>query len=185
MSLLTLDLGTKTGWAFHAQEGTESATELLATLKERKASKEEHFDRRLDPRFTHLLDFLAKEFDGLGDLNVIFEDVLFSEYTLQTQLWSALRAAVWAFAHSQRDCQIFCLNTASLKSFATGNGAATKKMMAAHLLKKHSDLYRKLDKPDEKKNLFLQKIDSGAVVDDNEVDALHLLDYGREILKLS
>jgi hypothetical protein len=59
---------------------------------------------------------------------VVFEDVQFSTYTYQTQLWSSLRAAVW-LAFDGSPSKIDCLGVSQLKQFA-GSGSYKKKQMA-------------------------------------------------------
>ncbi len=89
---------------------------------------------------------------------VVFEDVEFQSYTLQCQLWSALRAALWL---SFGPKTLFdCVNVSRLKKFAAGHGAATKDAMAAALFKQHPEL--------RDKNL-----------DDNAVDAIWTLKWAQ------
>jgi len=192
MNILALDLGTKTGWAVHqtvpapSRGGTgyflrDGGTWVLSDTKTLLAARKAETIRSIDPRFESLLEHLADACNRYSVEKLIFEDVLFSAYTLQTQLWSSLRAAVWAIAISGH-LEIDCLNTASLKKFATGHGGATKLMMAAHLVKKHPLEFSKLAKPFPKRDLYLCKphetgLESSFLVDDNEVDARHLLDY--------
>lgn len=178
MIILALDLGTKTGWAHVNHQGAiASGTVTLANRAELKAAREEQFDRRFDPRFPALLDFLCAREQTLGKPDLIFfEDVLFSEYTYQTQLWSSLRAAVWAYKCIAAIQEIECLDTSGLKKFATGNGAATKRMMAAFLRKKFPNEFHASPTANPKKEQYLASTD-GRIVESDEVDARHLLDY--------
>jgi hypothetical protein len=71
---------------------------------------------------------------------VIIEDVCFSTYTLQTQLWSSFRAAVWlTFGQS---CVLECVPVTTLKRFASGSGAADKFAMEKALKIHHSELWK-------------------------------------------
>lgn len=184
MTILALDLGTKTGWAHVNSAGKiHSATALLAKTGELKAAKEEHFDRRFDIRFVALwsvLDGIELTY-GKPDL-IFFEDVLFSEFTLQTQLWASLRAAVWAYRYANDIRDIECLNTSGLKKFA-GHGAATKKMMAAFLLKRFPEEFRKMANPQPAQERYIETV-KGKVVESDEVDARHLLDYAMNLFSL-
>ncbi len=173
MNILALDLGTKTGYAYFGSHATwDCGTWRLADPGQVTIARREGWDRKCDPRFATLCFHIESMIENHDIGAVVFEDVLFSQTTLQTQLWSTFRAAIWAVKRSH-NFEIDCLNTATLKKVSTGHGAATKKMMAAHLMKKYPDYFFKRDKPTE--NCFLQK-KNGEPVDDNAVDARHLLD---------
>jgi len=163
-TLLALDLGSQCGWAYRARDGKVTAgTWTLISEELRKKAAKQRLDRRLDPRIPALQRKLAGVWaNNLGHHEpekaiefMVFEDVQFSKYTLQTQLWSSLRAVVWLFAaanHIQTDC---CPVT-TLKKFATGSGAADKDFMMRAAAK-----------------LF----PTVPLVDDNCADALHLLQW--------
>lgn len=189
MNILALDLGTKCGWAYRStlmgNQWTDSGTWKLSDPKSVKLARAEGWDRRCDGRFNTLCFNIQQVIERQSIQAVVFEDVLFSETTLQTQLWATFRAAIWAVRrwHPVAEVRglpdygmfhIDCLNTSSLKKFATGHGKATKLMMSAHLVRKYPGKYRKVAKPTE--TCFIERLD-GTKVDDNEVDALHLLDY--------
>lgn len=154
--MLALDLGTKTGWALLDQRGQVlSGTLVLAKAKEIK----EQNGRELDCRYCRLAEFVSglvrnNEVEVLG-----FEDVEFSTYTAQTQLWASLRGAVWSVGCGLPSLEIEAVPVGTLKKFATGHGNATKDMMAAALRRSHPDFF------------------VGSQPDDNEVDAIHLLHY--------
>lgn len=166
MKILALDLATNCGYAFNDGEGYQCGTWLLATDKELKAARAQRLNRRLDPRVTKLFT-LVEDLQKLHGFNVItFEDVEFATYTLQTQLWSSLRAAMWtgAFKHNP----IFdAVPVATLKRFATGNGGATKEMMVRALYRDDPHFYKHPESP-------LKVLFNGRELDDNAVDAIWL-----------
>jgi crossover junction endodeoxyribonuclease RuvC len=170
-SILALDLGTKTGWAYRDAKGVISTgTWVLQTPEETTAAALLRRDRTLDMRvpvlYRKLKTFweevkVKQDFiDGLDFL--VFEDVQFSKFTQQTQLWSSLRAAVWLFCFNYgiaRDC----CPVATLKKFATGSGNAPKPVMI-----------------EAAKKLFPQ---IEMTFDDNAADALCLLQWAINLTK--
>ena len=132
--ILALDLGTLTGLSYNP-DGTDSVqvnTHTLATKEEIAAWGRNRMRRRCDPRILRFADVL----NGLSpkpDI-VVFEDVEFSTYTLQTQLWSSLRTTVWLTFG--RSTILECVPVTTLKKFATGSGAADKAAMLAALKRK-------------------------------------------------
>ena len=84
---------------------------------------------------------------------VVFEDVQFSSYTAQTQLWSSFRAVVWLVLGTKSLLE--CVPVSTLKLFATGSGAADKAAMLKALVRKHPEI-------------------QAASLDDNAVDAIWL-----------
>lgn len=176
MNILTLDLATKTGWAYSngALCPTRAGTWNLMTPKEVTAQHKVRFDRRLDARIPRLYDLIrtTHELEPLDWL--VFEDVKFASTTMQAHLWASLRAAVWLAAHNLR-LNVECLDTSRLKLFGTGHGSATKDMMAAWLVKKNPDDYYLVKGG-------VKKFDDEAILDDNAVDALHLLYWAQKTL---
>lgn len=170
--ILAIDLGTKTGFAL---SGGHGGTWKLASPKEITIQHRLRGDRRLDVRIPRLLSNLETLYKERPFQWLVWEDVLFSSSTLQTQMWSSLRTTLWIFAH-QRGLKTECLNTASLKKFATGNGAADKNLMAAWLAKTQPDLFRFFDGA-------LRRVDNNEKVDDNQTDAVHLLLWAGQTLK--
>lgn len=157
-TILALDLGTHTGFAYRSPMGDlHAGTWDLATPKEVAAWGEVRLDRRCDPRVFRLIEKAAGY--GIPDF-VVFEDVQFVQYTMQGQLWASLRAAVWLqYGRRQnRICRIECVPVTTLKKFATGHGGATKAMMSNHLKKRFPEQWR-------------------ACYDDNAIDALWLLKW--------
>lgn len=158
LKILALDLGNHTGVARNYGPPAWVTTWALSTAKEVAEWGKRRLDRRGDPRiarlFARLTDPMLKP-----DL-VVFEDVEFSTYTKQTQLWSSFRTAVWlAF---DRRAVIECIPVTSLKKFATGSGAADKNAM--------------------KRAMFTQFPDTPRNLDDNAIDALWILKWAEKTL---
>lgn len=127
----------------------------LATPKEIKTH-----DRAVDSlRFDRLVQHLRELFGRHAALVVAWEDVQFASTLYQVQLWTTLRAAVWAALHScgagpaPFDAQRLAVPVGTLKKFATGSGAADKdRMLAAAVAAGH--------------------VPAGTGLDDNAIDAL-------------
>lgn len=158
--LLGLDLGTKTGWAYRSVGGQiTSGTWLLATEKELLEQRQAGLDRWCDVRPCRLFEKVLNLAQH-AEL-VVFEDVLFSSSTAQTQLWSSLRSAVWCAAYYIKKMQgikveLRGVPVQTLKIFATGRGDAGKDLMAKALN------YR-------------------GKGDDNKVDAIWLLKFAESV----
>lgn len=163
--LLALDLGTLTGFSYRRDDGIiASGTWKLAKSKELTAQRKLGRDRTSDCRLCVLIDRVQEVVNRikLVELGGIigFEDVQFSSYTAQTQLWSSFRTAVWTLGCTNPNLRIEAVPVGTLKKFATGSGNATKDMMAVALRRKHPEIWNHDYTPD-----------------DNEVDARHLLNY--------
>jgi hypothetical protein len=160
MRILALDLGTKTGWALRQDGGTTlSGTWVLATKEEVRQQRLDVLHRCCDVRFARLKALV----DGLRPLNhCYFEDVEFSSSTQQTQLWASFRAVV---VMMYPGVNIHAVPVGTLKKFATGKGNADKDAMRAAML------------PHQPASLV-------AGMDDNEIDARHLLRLALSELKL-
>ena len=156
MRILSLDLGTKTGYAMWDSyagglETPASGTWTLATAKEIRQQAQAGKNRTRDIRFWAL----RHNIEAMFPLDQVwFEDVEFSTYTYQTQLWAGFRTVVSLLPLGM---DIHAVPVGTLKKFATGRGNADKAAMAQALFQKHPTWSK--DK------------------DDNEVDALQLLDY--------
>lgn len=136
MNILALDLGTITGFAYNRGNEFSCGTWNLASAKEIRQWGKERKTRTDDPRIARLCNHVS----ALGHFElVVFEDVMFSTYTKQTQLWSALRAAVWLCADTGR---YDCVPVGTLKIFATGKGNADKAQMATHLKIEHPEIWK-------------------------------------------
>lgn len=160
MKILALDLATHTGWA-HNLDGVKVGTWTLATKKEITQWGKSRLTRRQDPRIIRLsqeVGIFCRSVDC-----IIFEDVEFGSSRMQTQLWSALRAAVWlACKHCECDIHFDCVNVKTLKKFATGNGNADKPMMIAAARRQRPDL----------------------TFDEDSADAYHILQWGINHIRL-
>jgi Holliday junction resolvasome RuvABC endonuclease subunit len=172
--ILALDLGTSTGWATYdeATDTISSGSWELASAKLLKVANK----RCCDPRVTELHSNLV---DMRGSItHAYFEDVLFSSSTYQTQLWASLRGVVMLLC---MDIPVVAVPVGTLKKFATGNGAATKELMAAALLAKEPHTFRPAPAGSPK---WATLSKSHALVTDDEVDARHLLWLARKELKV-
>lgn len=164
MVILSLDLGTKTGWALSSAGAITSGTYTLASAKEIKDAANNRLNRRCDPRFLRLCRFICSIVDKHNPDWIVFEDVEFCKSRMQAHLWASWRAAVWMQGLCGR--KIDCLATGKLKSFATGNGGADKDMMARALT---------LDPRYILHPGGVRDLQTGALLGDDAVDALHLL----------
>ena len=154
MRILALDLGTKTGWALLNYGTVTSGTWQLMKPDEVTRMRKLKQDRACDPRAIRLFEHI----ESLMPLDEIwFEDVQFSKTQLQAQLWGTLRGVVWLFVNR---VNLHCIPTGTLKKLATGNGASKK---------------------DGMKLALTGTIEPGILskMDDNEVDAYHLLCQAR------
>jgi hypothetical protein len=88
---------------------------------------------------------------------------------MQAQLWAGLRSAIWA-AVQNRPISVFCVDSSSLKLFATGKGQADKPDMAHALAEAEPALYRF-----DPVTRTLRR--NGEAVGDDEVDAIWLARY--------
>jgi len=134
MNILALDFGTATGYCLgNGLEILDAGTWQLASKKEIPEWRRLRWDRKKDPRISRLWELLWKRISHPDW--VVFEDVEFSSYTKQNQLWSSFRAVAWLRFPMAR---FECVPVGTLKKFATGSGNATKEMMRA-ALKRHTD----------------------------------------------
>lgn len=185
MKILALDLATNTGYAYNNARGEfHCGTWLLATDKELKAARKSRMDRRRDPRVVTLFNRIH----GLYGANLfdvmVFEDVAFLSYTLQCQLWSSLRAAMWLTpVLFQIGNPIFeAVPVGTLKKFATGHGGATKEMMIKSVVKSDSRFMIIPGKPELALFNPEPSILDARVVDDNAVDAVWLWKWAKHNL---
>lgn len=174
MKILALDLGTKTGYALEADNYPLSCGTVVlacdATLREMRKTRG---DRRGDVRFFKLIDFLRGIATTFRPDIIVFEDVQFATTSIQAHLWATWRAAVWLVAHEFR-IAVDCCPVATLKKFATGRGNAKKEGMAAYLIQ--NPRFKKA------RGGVLDTV-TGALIDDNAVDALHLLRWAKTTLR--
>lgn len=140
MKILSFDLGTKTGWCLgeHDAVTPQYGTIVLAKPKEITQFGKDRRSRTEDPRVMRLYRWTRELCEKEQPNIVVWEDVQFSTYTFQTQLWSSLRTSIQLAAraaHSREAPMIFeCVNVTTLKMFATSHGGATKDRML-HALK--------------------------------------------------
>lgn len=176
MNILALDLGTTTGWAYRDPATgrlVASSTELM-TKREIAAQAKIRMDRRQDGRILRFWERLNQFFRAYPVDWLVFEDVQFAKSRMQAHLWASFRTTVWLFA-AERGLKVECLSTDRLKLFATGSGIATKELMAAWLPRKCSEV-RFFDNA-------LRLVDGNEILDDNAVDAAHLLLWSESVLK--
>ena len=177
LKTLTLDLGTRTGWAIvevpifpDVAAILRSGTLLLATDEELQAQREAGKERTLDIRFVRLLSFIQRQVQEENLQRIVFEDVQFASTQMQAQLWAGLRAAIWAVA-AERQLEVFCVPVGTLKVFATGTGNAKKPDMARALAEADPGIYLLTDET------LTTKTNPPHKLDDNEVDALWLAKF--------
>lgn len=159
MRVLSLDLGTKTGWAIYDSEVVSpspqvtSGTWELMTARELRSQRKANRVRCCDARFITLHDRISMHMPVDW---IYFEDVQFLTSQAQAQLWAGFRAMVTLFWRYHP----VAVPVGTLKKFATGKGNAKKEAMAAAYYLKHP-----------------RHLANEAFKDDNEIDALHLLNY--------
>jgi len=194
-NILALDLGTNTGYAVHCKEipRDDAGTWCLGTRETIARAVERRLDRKQDPRFLHLLAFIRQYRVSFPSLDtIVFEDVEFGTSRMQCHLWATWRAAIWV----QQGIDMDCLATGKLKQFATGKGNADKNMMARALVARDPERYeievpvrpprnksRDLLKLRPVDNLFVRDKLNNKILDDNAVDAVHLLEWAKQTFK--
>lgn len=175
MNCLALDLGTKTGYAMQCDgEMLLAGTWTLANDKVITLNKQLRTDRRLDSRIPVLFDTVSRTIRDHRIDWIFFEDVQFGKTTGQVQLWSSLRAAVW-IAASLHAVKVECCAVGTLKKYASGFGGADKGSMAYALTKR--------DRRFRLEGKKLRDTETLQILDDNAVDAIHLLKWGRELIQ--
>jgi Holliday junction resolvasome RuvABC endonuclease subunit len=171
MKFLALDLGTATGYCYSHDDKRISGAWKLATIQELKVQKKERYDRRGDVRVYRFFEKIKSLQTQVGFDVVIFEDVQFSTFTNQTQLWASFRTALWmAFPPGSRPI-VECINVKSLKSLSTGNGNADKNDMARALAAAEPDKFKTYSR---KNSVGLVEKGTGRLLTDDEVDAIHI-----------
>jgi len=177
MKILALDLGSKTGYALEADDyPLACGTWTLGVVPG---------ERALDYRVRVLWQTLRSVHQTYHLDLVVWEDVQFqSPGCAQTQLWASLRTVCW-FMGIEHAVTLDCCPVQTLKKWATGSGGAKKDDMARHLLR--NPRFRALETllksgKNKGKAAPLRIFDSGThtILDDNAVDALHLLGWAKE-----
>jgi len=181
MRILALDLGTKTGWALSGCHVSAifAGTWVLESPAGMRYAKKLRMDRRLDPRIMAIVNNLREIHRKTPLEYIVFEDLRFASSQAQAHLWASFRGAVWAFAHLN-GIQVDCLDTGKLKKYSTGSGSADKRWMAAALVQRFPAHFK--DFSGEKKSL-VKHLETGTLLDDNAVDAIHLLNWAQSVLK--
>jgi hypothetical protein len=154
MNILALDLGTNTGWARRLDGKVVSGTWSLPPKKKGADCCV------IDPR---LILFRQRLRDNTDVDALVYEDVKFVRSQAQAHLWAGFRAVLWLFAHDF-SIPTFCCPVQTLKKFATGSGAADKDAMAL---------------------AYYEKVGLNprfAALDDNAIDAWHLLHWAEATL---
>lgn len=144
-----------------------------------KAARARRLDRRADPRVLCFFEWLKADKNNF-DI-VVFEDVQFSETTMQTQLWSSFRTAVWLAFGGRTDCFVDCVPVGSLKKFATGNGAAGKPDMARALMRRFPERFSMPSAGACKRIVLFDKATQLTLTDD-AVDGIFLLLWAQNYL---
>jgi len=184
MNILALDLGTQTGWALSVPNRlgggdlVDVGTFRTATPKEITAWGKTRMTRRADPRIQRLNNFVVGIHSKIRLDWILFEDVTFASSQFQTQMWASLRAAIWLTGSACPNVgfpQFECCPVTTLKKFSTGKPGAKKEDMAKALVMVDPRFRLDGSKVIDQTN--------GQTIDDNAVDALLLLKWGKVILK--
>lgn len=154
-TIIALDLGRKTGYAIWRRDQGLVALDTWETMTEKEIKGRALEFRRFDPRpkvlWRNICEEVAKSLDPVM---IVFEDVEFQSYTLQTQQWAGYRTALWLVPGVRF---YDCVPVGTLKLFATGYGGASK---------------------DQMKNAFLRSTGKKITdLDDNAIDAFFILEW--------
>lgn len=147
MKLLALDLGTKTGWAWHDGQLCNSGTRIHRHTKKHHPG---HVYRIYHAWLESLLDSL------LPDV-VYYEKVRRHLGTDAAHMYGGYQAILLALC-AERDIRVEGVPVQTIKKHATGKGNAKKEIIVALI-----------------KSLGYEPCD------DNEADALALLNYARSV----
>lgn len=177
MNILALDLGTSTGFAYNVDDTFHCGTKLLATKQQLAEQKRLRFERRMDRRVMELFRWVRMVAEGNHIELIVFEDVLFSSTTYQTQLWASLRAAVWLACPANVGTD--CIAVGSLKKFA-GHGGATKEMMACFLARADDRFF--IGKEKKLAMYFRNTSTTSVLINDDAVDAVWIWKWATENL---
>lgn len=181
MIILALDLGTSTGYAIGISKELSLAdkmiagTKVLANDSVLRAEKKTRANRRFDCRAANLFGWLRTEVLNIYSPDVVvFEDVKFASSQAQAHLWGSLRGALWSACALQPKVRVDCLDTGKLKIWGAEHGHADKKDMARALVRKEPGEYILYANG-------LMRVPSAQILDDNAVDAIHLLRWAQSI----
>lgn len=177
MKILALDLGTTFGYAMEADMYPVSCGSiLLAKPKEVTYQAKLRMDRRCDVRFSRFVAHLRGMCRNFRPEWIVWEDVQFASTSKQAHLWATWRAAVWLMVE-EFSLQPECCPVGTLKKFATGSGRAEKSDMATYLCQNPRFRFGTAD------GLGIYDTVTGLKLDDNAVDALHLLNWMKHTLQ--
>jgi Holliday junction resolvasome RuvABC endonuclease subunit len=155
MNPYALDLGTKTGFAFRL-----TADKIVAGTWEFPFKKKGQNCCTVDPRLLLFREKLLFVIATMKPTHFVYEDVKFVRSQAQAHLWSGFRAVLWLVATDHK-IPCLCVPVQTLKKYATDHGNADKNDMALAL---HEAVLK-----------GEVTLDSMEALDDNAVDAVHLL----------
>lgn len=157
--VMGIDLGTKMGWSVWDGSQARFGTQVLLSDEGITAMRKTGVHRDQDPRALTMREFLLDKISRHRIELIVFEDVEFGRTLGQVQLWSTFRGVLWTLG-------IRCVGVpvSTLKKYATGFGSAKKERMIAAAWKNRLGL----------------KMSPEGKIDDNSMDAFHLMCYGLE-----
>lgn len=162
--VLAIDLGSTMGFAYR-ERGVIAGSIKLATDAQLRLHKKDKcaIDPRISFFYRWLKDFLSKN----SHITIVaYEDVKFVHSQAQAHLWASFRTVVWIVC-AEAGVGTTCCPVQTLKKFATGSGAADK-----------ADMFNAMiTGPLE----YLPV--NGSDLDDNAVDAVHLLRWANQTFK--
>lgn len=161
MNPIGIDLGTNTGFAY--RNNLDGGTVIAGTW-EFPAKKKGADCCVVDPRLLMFREKLRNLVWVLKPTHFVYEDVKFVRSQAQAHLWSGFRAVLWMVAHDSK-IPCLCVPVQTLKIFATGKGNSDKDAMALAL---HEAVL----------NNEVTLAGEVGKLDDNAVDAAHLLLWG-------
>lgn len=154
--IIALDIGRKTGWAIWDGNAVHYGTQILCTEAEVTEMHKSGADRDFDIRIPRLREWLLGQVDSYGIREIFFEDVQFYSYRQQMQLWGSARGCIWTIP----GVSFRAVDVKKIKAFAC-HGGADKTQMAAAAGRIQWDC----------------PVNAVGKIDDNSLDALHLLRY--------
>ncbi len=154
MTILALDLGTKTGWAVNDNGVIRSGMEDFTPKKKTKKRKADHIGKRCFDFGVWLMKMLN---DPLIKIDTIYYEMPHMRGRRATEVLHGFLTYVQVFSYSGGLHNPIMVHSATLKKFATGYGKATKEQMIASAIR------------------YVEP--ARIIYDDNEADAICLLKY--------